>query len=264
VRNLALVADRQGTVVAAMRDSGTQEVNANFFSRDPYGQLQGASGSGGTLNPEAGFAGASTPNASGGFVYLRNRWYDPQTGRFLTQDPIGLAGGVNLYSYAGNDPVNFDDPFGLEPDCSNPKTLYEAMYCVGVRTQPLREVVDVVGAAELTLVAIPIVGAAAPAAMGIGSAAARGLGFVERRMVNLMTHLTRRDLRAAAAELRGVKTGWDHLKEVRQAMRGMQNVVRRIQRLLSRDLSPAQRARAEEALRRAEDALNRAESALKQ
>jgi hypothetical protein len=66
VRNLALVADRQGTVVAAMRDSGTQEVNANFFSRDPYGQLQGASGSGGTLNAEAGFAGASTPNASGG------------------------------------------------------------------------------------------------------------------------------------------------------------------------------------------------------
>jgi RHS repeat-associated protein len=71
-----------------MRDSGTQEVNATYFSRDPYGQLQGASGSGGTLNPEAGFAGASTPNASGGFVYLRNRWYDPQTGRFLTQDPV--------------------------------------------------------------------------------------------------------------------------------------------------------------------------------
>lgn len=48
-------------------------------------------------------------------MYLRNRWYDPQTGRFLTQDPIGLAGGVNLYAYAGNNPISYDDPFGLCP-----------------------------------------------------------------------------------------------------------------------------------------------------
>jgi RHS repeat-associated protein len=45
--------------------------------------------------------------------YRRNRWYGPQTGRFLTQDPSGLAGGVNLYAYAGNDPISYTDPFGL-------------------------------------------------------------------------------------------------------------------------------------------------------
>jgi uncharacterized protein RhaS with RHS repeats len=44
-------------------------------------------------------------------------WYDPQTGRFLSQDPIGLAGGVNLYAYAGNNPISYSDPFGLM-DCS--------------------------------------------------------------------------------------------------------------------------------------------------
>jgi len=112
-RNLTLVNDRLGSTLAAIRADGTLEPNATYFSRDPYGGYLGASGSGGTLNTETGFAGASTPNSSGGFVYLRNRWYDPKTGRFLTQDPIGLAGGINLYSYAGNNPVMFTDPFGL-------------------------------------------------------------------------------------------------------------------------------------------------------
>ena len=47
-----------------------------------------------------------------GLQYRRNRYYDPKTGRFTQQDPIGLAGGLNLYGYAGGDPVNFSDPFG--------------------------------------------------------------------------------------------------------------------------------------------------------
>ena len=45
--------------------------------------------------------------------YSRNRYYDPQTGRFTQEDPIGLAGGLNLYGFASGDPVNFSDPFGL-------------------------------------------------------------------------------------------------------------------------------------------------------
>jgi RHS repeat-associated protein len=48
-----------------------------------------------------------------GTYYRRNRQYDPRTGRFTQEDPIGLAGGVNLYGFANGDPVNFSDPFGL-------------------------------------------------------------------------------------------------------------------------------------------------------
>jgi RHS repeat-associated protein len=115
---LGLIADYQGSTVAAMRPDGSQESNARLYGRDPFGALQGASGSGASgtdVNTQTGFTGASTPTSTGGFTYLRNRWYDPATGRFLTQDPIGLAGGVNLYAYAGNNPVSFVDPFGLKP-----------------------------------------------------------------------------------------------------------------------------------------------------
>ncbi len=53
-----------------------------------------------------------------GFVRLGTRYYEPYTGlpvwaRFLTRDPIGYEGGVNVYAYTGNNPVNDIDPTGL-------------------------------------------------------------------------------------------------------------------------------------------------------
>lgn len=48
-----------------------------------------------------------------GQLYRRNRYYDASAGRFTQEDPLGLAGGLNLYGFAGGDPVNFSDPFGL-------------------------------------------------------------------------------------------------------------------------------------------------------
>jgi RHS repeat-associated protein len=53
-----------------------------------------------------------------GHEYKRNRAYDGATGRFTQEDPIGLAGGLNLYGFANGDPVNFSDPFGLCPPCA--------------------------------------------------------------------------------------------------------------------------------------------------
>ncbi|MGI8496134.1 MAG: RHS repeat-associated core domain-containing protein [Gemmatimonadaceae bacterium] len=57
-------------------------------------------------------------------VYMRNRYYDPQTGRFTQEDPIGIAGGLNLYGFAGGDPVNYSDPFGLCPLCETLGNLW--------------------------------------------------------------------------------------------------------------------------------------------
>lgn len=45
-----------------------------------------------------------------GLVYLRNRMYDPETGRFTTEDPA--KSGVNWYAYCEGNPINFIDPWG--------------------------------------------------------------------------------------------------------------------------------------------------------
>jgi uncharacterized protein RhaS with RHS repeats len=52
-------------------------------------------------------------DATAGLYYVRARWYDADMGRFISEDPIGLAGGINNYALAANDPVNQGDPTGL-------------------------------------------------------------------------------------------------------------------------------------------------------
>jgi RHS repeat-associated protein len=70
-------------------------------------------------NPNVGqdvtWIGSLPANGQGdaGLVYRRNRYYDPASGRFTQEDPIGIAGGLNLYGLAGGDPITFADPFGL-------------------------------------------------------------------------------------------------------------------------------------------------------
>jgi 3D (Asp-Asp-Asp) domain-containing protein len=62
-------------------------------------------------------AGPQIPVGGGGTVpwYYRARYYDPSPGRFVSEDPIGFAGGANLYEYANNRVANLDDPFGFCP-----------------------------------------------------------------------------------------------------------------------------------------------------
>jgi len=64
-----------------------------------------------------------------GLMYMRNRSYDPATGQFTQPDPIGLAGGLSLYAYAGGDPVNNHDPTGLVCENLKPGTA-EHNFCL--------------------------------------------------------------------------------------------------------------------------------------
>ncbi|MBK6781264.1 MAG: RHS repeat-associated core domain-containing protein [Gemmatimonadetes bacterium] len=62
------------------------------------------------------FAGREYDSESG-LYYMRARYYDPALGRWISEDPIGVEGGHNLFGYSGNDPVNVVDPWGLDPLC---------------------------------------------------------------------------------------------------------------------------------------------------
>lgn len=86
---------------------------------DPYGNLLNAwtAGTGTAPTSVYGFTGAEElgNGQTTDLVYMRARYYHPGLGRFISQDPIGFAGGTNLYAYCGNDPINFTDPLGLSP-----------------------------------------------------------------------------------------------------------------------------------------------------
>lgn len=51
--------------------------------------------------------------------YARARWYDPASNRFISEDPAGVAGGINPYLFGGNDGINHNDPSGMlwDADC---------------------------------------------------------------------------------------------------------------------------------------------------
>lgn len=70
------------------------------------------------LSEHVMFAGKELDTDTG-LYYYNARWYDPQLGRFITEDPI--RDGVNWFVYVNNNPLKFIDPSGL-----NPQILIEA------------------------------------------------------------------------------------------------------------------------------------------
>lgn len=98
--------DPQGNVLAITDQYGNV---ANRYKYAPFGATDSLSESFSNRLRSLG----REWDADAGLYYNRARWYDPQLQRFISQDPIGIEGGLNLYAYAGNDPVNASDPSGL-------------------------------------------------------------------------------------------------------------------------------------------------------
>jgi len=101
--------DGLGSTIAMTNAAGTI---VNKYAYDEYGnvlnQVEAVS------NPFKYVGRYGVMHDDTGLLYMRARFYDPEVGRFLSKDPVGLWGGdVNLYRYALSNPVNWMDPWGL-------------------------------------------------------------------------------------------------------------------------------------------------------
>ena len=123
---LFFLADRLGSVASIADSTGNIVENENY---DPFGNGPGSAFT------RFGYAGRER-DPDTGLHYLRARWYDPDVQRFLSPDPIGLAGGdANFYSYSGNDPVDLRDPLGCKP--ASGSVVWRSNRCGGnVRWHP--------------------------------------------------------------------------------------------------------------------------------
>ncbi len=100
-------ADGLGSIIAITNSAGqvVQRYEYDSFGNITYQQDPNF------LQPYT-YTGREYDNESG-LYYYRARYYDAKVGRFISEDPIGLEGGINAYRYVGNNPVNFVDPEGL-------------------------------------------------------------------------------------------------------------------------------------------------------
>jgi RHS repeat-associated protein len=100
------VQDQLGSVTQLVTNSGSI---AAQYSYDPYGNQTTVSGS---VVSDIGYAGYFS-HAASGLDFTLYRAYDPSHARWLNRDPIGEAGGVNLYAYVDGNPISEIDPLGL-------------------------------------------------------------------------------------------------------------------------------------------------------
>jgi RHS repeat-associated protein len=105
-------------------NAATGAISASY-EYDPFGNTLKAVGDFAAANPfrfSTKYADAET-----GLVYYGFRYYQPQTGRWLSRDPLGEEGGVNLYGFVSNNPVSLVDPLGqYEQDVHYYLTYYLA------------------------------------------------------------------------------------------------------------------------------------------
>jgi len=105
--NTSLV-DALGSAFALADASGSLQTQYTF---DPFGTT---SASGATSSNALQFTGRENDNT--GLYDIRARYYSPSLQRFISEDPVGFAGGTNLYGYVGDAPTDFTDRLGLAPD----------------------------------------------------------------------------------------------------------------------------------------------------
>jgi RHS repeat-associated protein len=103
----SLLTDALGSTVGLTDATGAITTS---YAYQPFGKT---TASGGASSNSFQFTGRENDGGGAGLYFYRGRYYNPTWGRFISEDPIGFAGGdSNLYAYVGNSPTNFVDPQG--------------------------------------------------------------------------------------------------------------------------------------------------------
>lgn len=99
--------DALGSIITLTDETGSIKTQ---YVYEPFGKTETIGEAGD--NP---FQFAGRENDGTGLLYERNRYYSYELQRYLSEDPIGFAGGdINLFIRVGNNPVNWIDPYGLD------------------------------------------------------------------------------------------------------------------------------------------------------
>ncbi len=104
--------DGNGNVSGLVK--GTDGTVSAQYEYGPFAELIRSSGTAATANP-CRFSSKWTDDESD-FLYYGYRYCNPGTGKWPNRDPIGERGGLNLYAYLGNNPINNFDPLGLSAE----------------------------------------------------------------------------------------------------------------------------------------------------
>ena len=94
--------------VVALSDHNGQTVQNHSYG--PFGEALASTGT----SPNTMKYTGREQDAESGLYYYRARYYDPELGRFISEDPIAFQGGINFYAYVGNNPLSSNDPMGLK------------------------------------------------------------------------------------------------------------------------------------------------------
>lgn len=160
--------DGNGNTIGLTDSSGVVQTE---YTYQPFGETTSSGSSNGNPSQYTG-----RDNDGTGLYYYRGRYYSPALHRFISEDPIGVLGGVNLYGYVGNNPISYTDPYGFDkgnpgngndpndPDSADPLELRKF---INISKNNLKNVMIGAGAEAL-----------GPAAGAIAGGITRGLAEV--------------------------------------------------------------------------------------
>lgn len=223
-------------------------------------------------------------DADTGLVYMQQRYYDPLTGRFLSVDPVGVSpvNGLNFsrYWYASNSPYVNTDPDGR---CDGPSTCaidrdIRAMNSGEMSQQEFMERSEArAGGAAIGLgvIALSRAPAAAPGVLaGMKGVFAklfsrspvltRAQQTATKKIDNIINNNAKpHDFEGVRKELQGIKTGFDHVTEMKNSVKALGGAIKSLQGSLNNpNLTSRQRAAIESTLKRANETFQKMKDTL--